>query len=197
MSPEGGDTNDSVCTGRGEPCPSGRVTKDREQGQPAVPAMVAVGWWHSGCHSCPQSTAEWQGWIPQPSHNAPEAGGGGDTNPGPPRSSSAPQEAAPNLPQTPLALGVRNFVPQPPVPGRVLGHAGDSQGRWHSLGWLLSLPVVPAAQGLARSPRGIFIPEFVLFEAVSSVFSVINTNPPLSQPGSELTATATPSAATA
>lgn len=177
MSPEEGDTNDS---GRGEPCPSARATKERAQGQPAVPGsgMVALGLsLVSPEHGrvAGMGTRGWQsgGHKPQP-----------------------PLELQ-TFPKPPSALRVRNLVPHPPVPGRVLGHAGDSQGRWHSPGWLLSLPVAPAAQGLARSPRGIFILEFVLFEAVSSVFSVINTNPPLSQPGSELTATATPSAATA
>lgn len=140
------------------------------------------------------------------SRNAPEAGSGVGHKSQPPRSSSSPLgalqlQAAPNLsPRSKPSVPNRNLVPQPPVP---LGHTGDSPGQVAQPRLVAGPPrgtaatARPAAQGLARSPRDIFILAFVLFEAVGSVFSLINTTLPWPHPGSELTGTATPSAVTA
>lgn len=135
----------------------------------------------------------------------PKLEAGWDTNPNCPEAPQAPLElciqAAPNLsPRSKPSVPNRNLVPQPPVP---LGHTGDSPGQVAQPRLVAGPPrgtaatARPAAQGLARSPRDIFILAFVLFEDVGSVFSLINTTLPWPHPGSELTGTATPSAVTA
>lgn len=83
--------------------------------------------------------------------------------------------AAPNLPQGPQLCPRGHLVPPPPVPRRGLGTLGTARAGCCPCPW--------AAQGLARCPRDIFIPAFVvLFEAVGSVSSAINTTLPCLAP---------------
>lgn len=90
---------------------------------------------------------------------------GWHTNPG----------AAPNLPQA----GSKPSGQEPCATSATQGpgHSGDSLGQVAQPGLAAGPPrgAAAAAQGLARSPGDIFIQAFVLFEAVSSVFSVLNT----------------------
>lgn len=144
--------------------------------------------------------------LKRPRRTHPKLEAGWDTNPSSPRSSStppwssaAPGEAAPNLSragarfpreqtQPGSALPTGTWCHNPPVPRRVLGHTGDSPGQVAQPRLAAGPPrgtaaaALPAAQGLARSPRDIFIPAFVLFEAVGSVFSLVNTTLPWPTP---------------